>query len=100
MTPKHNEKLRQYVATLGEQERGITRVTLPLGSVAAIERLTWDIEAFGFGAGSAEMESAEQFAWMDKAKLAREALMENARALSRAVEANASEYTHRPGWPE
>ena len=69
--------LRQYVPNFGEAKRGIVAVTLPLGSMEAIERLARDLIAFGFGMGEAEPRSSAQLKWLEKAEAARLELLEN-----------------------
>jgi hypothetical protein len=78
--------LRRYPANFGEIARGIDEVVLPLGSVAAIQRLARDLVAFGFGMGQSTPYSSESLGWFDKAEDAKKALMENVRALAVAGE--------------
>lgn len=80
---------RKYPANFSELDRGIDAVVLPLGSVEAIERLSHDLIAFGYGAGDAVARSTEQLDWWEKAEASRVALMENVRALAKQERPNA-----------
>jgi hypothetical protein len=78
---------RTYPANFGEQRAGVVAVVLPMGSPDAIERLTRDVLAFGYGMGEAVPESSAQLDWMEKAEAARTEIRQHVAALTDALRA-------------